>query len=467
MPALPRRRFLELASAGLASRGRLAGDTAPPYGSPRLTGVTPTGATIAWHLPHGADIKLHWNCGEGWETAVAKRRWVNPERDSHSAPYHHYRVRLEGLPEGALVRYRIEGSEEAEYRARLPVARAGNWKVVAFGDSGAGSAEQMLLAELMAREDADLVLHTGDLAYPWSTPWLLNEYYFRCYAPMMAACEFCPALGNHDTAWRQGSAVLEAYELPVAEGLAGVDRGRYYAVERGGVRFFALDTNETLDGWGAGAMLSWLHRQLMTAETFWEVVFFHHPPWPSAKHRNDPRCANVRELVAPLIRNHAPALVLTGHDHLYARTAIEAARTAWVTTGGGGAWLYPAETVEPIVFNRSVYHYVRLEFKPWRLTVSAVDVQGEVFDRFEIAPRPQVTGLTWEGDSTLHITGRYLAEASEHRTVVEWRGARVEVVAARPRRLSLRLPAGVSLAGELLVTTPNGSARVAVTRPNL
>jgi hypothetical protein len=75
-------------------------------------------------------------------------------------------------------------------------------------------------------------------------------------------------------------------------------------------------------------------------------------------------------------------MVFQGHNHNYQRA--ERNGVVYITTGGGGAPLYPIGTLTPETkFARVVNHYVRVRVSGNKISLEAVDLTGTVFDRDE------------------------------------------------------------------------------------
>jgi hypothetical protein len=81
--------------------------------------------------------------------------------------------------------------------------------------------------------------------------------------------------------------------------------------------------------------------------------------------------------------------MLTGHEHNYQRThPVRAGKIApdgngvvYITTGGGGADLYPELSSLPqTAFERVTHHYLRVDANDRALKIVAISDSGEEFD---------------------------------------------------------------------------------------
>ena len=93
---------------------------------------------------------------------------------------------------------------------------------------------------------------------------------------------FYPSLGNHDWYTDTASAYLNYFSLPGNE--------RYYDFIKGNIHFFAIDSdpNEP-DGVDSNSVQAlWLKNSLAASSQKFNLVYFHHPPYSSGQHGNNP-----------------------------------------------------------------------------------------------------------------------------------------------------------------------------------
>lgn len=121
------------------------------------------------------------------------------------------------------------------------------------------------------------------------------------------------------------------FALPT-NGPAGLEETCYH-FDYQGVRFVLLNPQEKRD-----VQVAWLRQALGSARPRWTVLAFHEPIFSGGRNRDNQK---LRELWKPVIDELKVDLVLTGHDHVYARSGL-----AGVPTG------YPAERE---VVNGTVY----------------------------------------------------------------------------------------------------------------
>ena len=201
-----------------------------------------------------------------------------------------------------------------------------------------------------------------------------------------------PAIGNHErtrqfTSEPPGeddpqSHYFSLFELPGNE--------HWYRVDYRFLTLLIVDSNSQMAP--GFQQYEWLREQLTSSRERFTVVAFHHPPITSGPHGQllpdgTPRewpMDQGRRFLVPLFEMYGVDLVLNGHDHIYERSYKDG--VYYLITGGGGAGLYSIN-VAPNPYQqvaRAVHHYATIDVESSMLTVAAVGVDGEEFDRFTI-----------------------------------------------------------------------------------
>lgn len=187
----------------------------------------------------------------------------------------------------------------------------------------------------------------------------------RCLAAL--GVRWHAAWGNHDAA---GTGTAVALRSP----------RRWYAVTAGPVRLLVLDGNAP----GDPGQLAFIRRQLAAAREPVRMVALHQPLHTAGIH---PPSEEALRLWEPLFRRGRVTVVFQGHNHAYERFRIGA--LTYITTGGGGAPVYPcvrpAEGLERCL---PAYHFLLVTATRARVVVRAVSPQGATLDRVVIAARP-------------------------------------------------------------------------------
>ncbi len=239
------------------------------------------------------------------------------------------------------------------------------------GDWGWGGPEQAAVTRRMCAEyrraPFRFVLTTGDNFYrpdgvATATNFTRPE---RCLIAL--GVRWHAAWGNHDWA---ATGTAETLRSP----------RRWYAVTAGPVRLLVLDGNDPADP----AQLAFIRRQLTTAREPVRIVAYHQPLHTAGIH---PPSAQALRLWEPLFRRGRVTLALQGHNHSYERFRIGA--ITYITTGGGGAPIYPcirfAAGLERCI---PAYHFLLVTATSTRVVVRAVSPRGATLDRVVIPARP-------------------------------------------------------------------------------
>ena len=95
-----------------------------------------------------------------------------------------------------------------------PADGTGTIRVLAFGDSGNGSAGQGQMATRIGAATFDLALHVGDIAYSNGTYQQFDSFFFPYYAAWLRQKAIFPTIGNHDDRTSVRDAVSHAVRAP-------------------------------------------------------------------------------------------------------------------------------------------------------------------------------------------------------------------------------------------------------------
>lgn len=191
-----------------------------------------------------------------------------------------------------------------------------------------------------------------------------------------------PVPGNHDYA-ADGS--LETWWDHAASRLgarAEWYERRAFALRLPGVAIFGLDsgpTARTLDE----AQLDWLSARAIADDSApWTIVVLHGPATPVSLHMNSRMSRDALEALGGFIEVCGAQLVVSGHEHLYARVDGAPPVRAHVIVGGGGAGLYPVVRAD-LRAGESRHHHLVVDVTHDALRGAAIGTDGERFDAWE------------------------------------------------------------------------------------
>lgn len=245
--------------------------------------------------------------------------------------------------------------------------------IAVFGDWGIKGGRAADVVRLMnGWRPLHAVLTTGDNAYGGGRPHeavLAREL----VAPLRdRGVPFYASLGNHDVYTENGRHVIRELGVP----------GHWYTRVIGPVEVVVLDSNRPADARQMAFLRSVLSAPRRAA---FRVAVFHHPPASCSLHGAN---RDVERAWLDLFHGRVD-LVLAGHNHTYERFMV--GETPYVTTGGGGARLYPSvpglcKGPGTPVRVMTVYHAVRLTATPERLLLEAVGLDGVAFDTVAVSP---------------------------------------------------------------------------------
>jgi 3',5'-cyclic AMP phosphodiesterase CpdA len=340
------------------------------------------------------------------QTRLVRAR-STPLTTDRGAVVHHHSAILDGLQPATRYAYRVGHTREWSEWNQFATAATGPapFQFVWFGDPQddvlAHCARTFREAARIAG-GARLWLFTGDLC---SDP--VNDRWGELFQAAGFAWRQIPSLltpGNHDLAYlRQDGAIVRDARGKKQRGLEVAplwrshftlpengppgESGTTYAVDFQGVRFILINTNGPLD-----AKAAWLDRTLAAAPQLWSIVAFHHPLYSSGRDRDDQA---TRLAFGAIFDRHAVDLVLTGHDHAYARSQPLRGGQVVPSPGRGtihvvsssGPKSYPAQRLHHHLMARTgeglmLFHPITVDGRTLRF--EARTAAGNLYDAFTL-----------------------------------------------------------------------------------
>jgi hypothetical protein len=342
---------------------------------PWLQGPSPTAVTIHYETDApGRGLVQFSAAGNLYQTSPAE---LYDTLNYGSGTGYLYRARLTGLHPGMAYRYRVVHECDGGGRIRSAAATFETWPeapqrvtFIAYGDSRSGTDIHAQIARQFNQYHPAFILHTGD-AVDWGSE--MAEWKPQFFEPLGCILGRVPifiACGNHD-----GTAedLKHWFDLP---------GGRtWYSFETGPVHVTVLDSYEQ-----GPEVAEWLEKDLAAARTPWKFIMFHVPVSPSAYYISD----FDRQSLLPLLDKHRVDVVLAGHDHCYERfvplkisPGSDHAVTL-VTTGGGGAMLYPLFSQVHDAFAVSEHHFCVFTVEAGQLDLKVFGAGGNELDRLTV-----------------------------------------------------------------------------------
>lgn len=249
-----------------------------------------------------------------------------------SATVFYYSAVMKNLQANTLYAYRVgagkEWSEWNQFRtaadAQTPI------QFVFFGDPQDDIKEyvsRIFRQALLTAPTANFWLFSGDLTSEASDRLTEELFYAGGFVLRMIPSIMVP--GNHDNMYtmengkvlldkkgkKQRSKILPPqwraqFTLP-ENGIPGMKESSYW-IDYQNLRLVMINSNDRLQ-----QQAVWMDSVLSHNPNKWTIVSFHHPLYSAGRERDD---RDTRDAFLPIFDKHHVDLVLTGHDHAYARS---------------------------------------------------------------------------------------------------------------------------------------------------
>jgi hypothetical protein len=381
--------LLAAGAAGLSAAAAAPGFSKGPY----LQAPGADTMTICWESLVDQPAVVRYGAGERLDQTIAApppRRLVGVSTRTTSSvfagktntvtrrttnEFFVYAAALPKLEPDTAYSYAVELGEARSKRRQFRTFGTAREKVsfVAYGDSRSNPNRHARIVRQLARHEPGFILHTGDLVARGRDYALWSTEFFRPLRSVIDHVPVLPALGNHE---EDATNYLAYFHLPEPE--------RWYSLDVGPVHLLALDFHFEH---ATNRQFAFARRDLLASRAPWKIVFLHYPMFNVGGHMT----TWGHEAYLPLFHEAGVALVLSGHSHVYERFRPEAPRGSLpdggithITTGGGGAPLYPVYDHPALAVRASTNHFVAFEATAERLRGRAVTAAGETLDEFEL-----------------------------------------------------------------------------------
>ena len=239
-------------------------------------------------------------------------------------------VRLSGLEKGATYYYRVGNAQYGWWSPVGKLRTADGSDSVTFlhlSDQQSQNARQYEGSWVKVLESAfsnyrgkiDFIADAGDLVDHGDNnkQW---QAMFDTGAPYLLNTFLMPATGNHSGF---GTNATANYFVLPNEPQQDTETGVYYSFDYNNVHVSVLNT-EALDENNAltKEQIDWLKKDVKkSADADWHFVMFHKALYSHGSHYKDKDVIAMREQLGGLMPQLGIDVVLTGHDHVYLRTA--------------------------------------------------------------------------------------------------------------------------------------------------
>jgi hypothetical protein len=307
---------------------------------------------------------------------------------------HQYTYIVENLTPATKYFYRVVAAADTFHGSfhTAPYSHAGEARFFAYGDTRTYPAThdqvaQAIIAAFAATPSMQsIIISVGDLISNGNleTDWD-GEFFDASYPnirSMLANLPYQSCMGNHE-----GSGVLFSKYFPYP-----FVANRYWSFDYGPAHFVVVDQYVPYNS--GSIQHTWIANDLAASTKPWKFVYLHEPGWSAGGgHGNN---VTVQNDIQPLCELYGVSLVFAGHNHYYARAAVNGVQH--VTTGGGGAPLHVPDLGYPnVVAGSSANHYCVIETDGGSLSFTALSIAGDTLDQFTL--QGTVTGIESEGES--------------------------------------------------------------------
>lgn len=289
-------------------------------------------------------------------------------------------AQLADLQPGATYAYTVEHGENSWSGSfHTPAGADDTVRFAVLGSSGVANDAQHAIADELAADAPDFVLHTGDVVFPRGGLCHYGLRYFGPYEDLVGNSPVVPAIGEIDLKSNNGRAFREIFSLPTTTSEPAL---LYHAFDYGPVHVVVLDSElyERNDRSGIDAQRDWLTADLRANTLPWTVVVLHRPLYSST---DGAASDTIGADLQPIFEANGVDLVLSGHVRNYERFQPGDGIT-YVVTGGGGAGLQALGSDRTSVAAASVHHFLSIEATPDRLSARVIDDTGSVIDTFSL-----------------------------------------------------------------------------------
>lgn len=182
-----------------------------------------------------------------------------------------------------------------------------------------------------------------------------------------------------------GSTWTAHFTLP-ENGLSELKETNYY-IDYQGTRFIIINSQSKIL-----EQAVWLEKVLQNNGSSWTIVCFHHPVYSTGSDRDS---RTTREAFQPLFDKYGVDLVLTGHDHTYARskkifegkiTGDDQRGTVYVVSVSGPKAYDLGNKYDSLMVKtaNNIQLFQVIDVKEKKLIYNSYTVDGQLFDSFEL-----------------------------------------------------------------------------------
>lgn len=361
---------------------------------PYLQHVTPTSIVIMCETSQAAKMRVNY----------APRQPLSSQATSES-PSLIQEVTLTNLTPGMIYYYQVqcESADNEPIQSEIYSFQTASgddrpWALGIIGDTQRNPSITAACADGLYALRPNIVIHCGDVV---DDGFAKNQWLQDLLSPchnLMAHTVVFPTIGNHE---QNAHWYYDYFSLPKPE--------YYYTFHYGNAQFFMIDSNKPLDA--GSEQYEWLEKELAKSQATWKFTCHHHPCFTSdaddygdltkgAGEKQPPYGDRNAQKLVPLYEKYGVDIAWNGHIHVYERTwpiyqmtINQKEGVRYITSGGGGGQLEQAAAQRAwfsLHFKRA-FHYCYVTAFENTLQFKAYDIDGQLFDTFELTKAPSAT----------------------------------------------------------------------------
>tara|TARA_B100000949_G_C14286097_1_gene454300 strand:+ start:3224 stop:4579 length:1356 start_codon:yes stop_codon:yes gene_type:complete len=328
-----------------------------------------------------------------FEEHIKKVRATSQSYTMEDGLWYYHSVNLQNLKPGTRYSYRVgdkgKWSEWSEFSTAT--GQKEPFKFLYFGDvqryiHSLGS--RTLRQAVLANPDAKFMLFAGDLIHRGGLNTENWNEFFPAGGWIFQNIPIVATPGNHEHKWavKETREIVPLWDLNFCfpkNGPKGQEEQTYY-MDYNNIRVISLDTSAKITSEQRKETYVWLEEALKNFNGDWVFVTFHHAMAGLARNRNP----HIRfPEIKALLEKYKVPMVLTGHEHLYARGRMEADFPIYAVSVAGpyqnaiqfSDWIERAGTTMQL--------YQEIYVSENQLDYVAKTVLGEVYDAFTITKK--------------------------------------------------------------------------------
>jgi len=282
------------------------------------------------------------------------------------------------LKPDTLYAYRIgDGSHWSEWlQFKTASDKPGPFSFVYLGDVQQGIrslASRVVREAFKAASNARFFAFGGDLVTDGTNDVLWGEF-FGAGGWLYGMTPIIPAPGNHEYRPDLTKHWRAQFTLP-EDGPEGLEEYAHYT-DFQGLRIIVLNSKEMI-----AEQADWLDKVLSDNPNRWTVAIFHYPVFSVSKGRKDNE--SIISAWKPIFDKRRVDLVLTGHDHTYARSGLEGA-TVYATSVCGSKMYELTRKSWMTRAAEGMQFFQVISIDGDKLSYEARTATGSLYDAFEL-----------------------------------------------------------------------------------